>query len=140
MFILGIGVAIVTAGWEEIQRGNFIYLFVYLFALVFGAIGFVDDFQKLRHHANEGLTALQKFLLQLAAAALAAILIQIPHAFKKDGQGTAHRGQPPKQGQHRPASLSSRSHGRSPDGGHDVHQGQHHRQEDDPHQYRGHAN
>ena len=24
MFILGIGVAIVTAGWEEIQRGNFI--------------------------------------------------------------------------------------------------------------------
>lgn len=57
MFILGIGVAIVTAGWEEIQRGNFIYLFVYLFALVFGAIGFVDDFQKLRHHANEGLTA-----------------------------------------------------------------------------------
>ena len=52
MFILGIGVAIVTAGWEEIQRGNFIYLFVYLFALVFGAIGFVDDFQKLRHHAN----------------------------------------------------------------------------------------
>ena len=34
MFILGIGVAIVTAGWEEIQRGNFIYLFVYLFALV----------------------------------------------------------------------------------------------------------
>ena len=45
MFILGIGVAIVTAGWEEIQRGNFIYLFVYLFALVFGAIGFVDDFQ-----------------------------------------------------------------------------------------------
>ena len=38
MFILGIGVAIVTAGWEEIQRGNFIYLFVYLFALVFGAL------------------------------------------------------------------------------------------------------
>ena len=27
-----------------------------------------DDFQKLRHHANEGLTAAQKFLLQLAAA------------------------------------------------------------------------
>ena len=53
MFILGIGVAIVTEGWEEIQRGNFIYLFVYLFALVFGAIGFVDDFQKLRHQHDE---------------------------------------------------------------------------------------
>ena len=76
MFILGIGVAIVTAGWEEIQRGNFIYLFVYLFALVFGAIGFVDDFQKLRHHANEGLTALQKFLLQLAAAVAFTVLLR----------------------------------------------------------------
>ena len=76
MFILGIGVAIVTEGWEEIQRGNFIYLFVYLFALVFGAIGFVDDFQKLRHHANEGLTALQKFLLQLAAAVAFTVLLR----------------------------------------------------------------
>lgn len=56
--------------------GNFIYLFVYLFALVFGAIGFVDDFQKLRHHANEGLTALQKFLLQLAAAVAFTVLLR----------------------------------------------------------------
>ncbi len=54
MFILGIGVAIVTAGWEEIQRGNFIYLFVYLFALVFGAIGFVDDFQKAAPSRQRG--------------------------------------------------------------------------------------
>ena len=49
---------------------------VFLFALVFGAIGFVDDFQKLRHHANEGLTAPQKFLLQLAAAIVFVILMR----------------------------------------------------------------
>jgi phospho-N-acetylmuramoyl-pentapeptide-transferase len=39
-------------------------------------IGFVDDFQKLRHHANEGLTAGQKFLLQLAAAIAFTVLLR----------------------------------------------------------------
>ena len=38
------------------------------FALVFGAIGYIDDYQKVKHHHNTGLTALQKFALQLAAA------------------------------------------------------------------------
>ena len=36
----------------------------------------VDDFQKLRHHANEGLTAGQKFLLQLAAAIVFTVLMR----------------------------------------------------------------
>ena len=36
----------------------------------------MDDFQKLRHHANEGLTALQKFLLQLAAAVAFTVLLR----------------------------------------------------------------
>ena len=68
MFILAIGAAVVVAGWEELRSGNLNHLYVFLFALVFGVIGMIDDFQKLRHHANEGLTASQKFLLQLAAA------------------------------------------------------------------------
>ena len=38
--------------------------------------GFIDDFQKLRHHANEGLTAPQKFLLQLAAAIAFTVLLR----------------------------------------------------------------
>ena len=78
MFILGIGVAIVTV-WagEEIQRGNFSYLFVYLFALVFGAIGFVDDYSKAAASTpTTGLTALQKFLLQLAAAVAFTVLLR----------------------------------------------------------------
>ena len=76
MFILGIGTAVLTAGWEDLQNGLHNHLVVFLFALVFGAIGFVDDLQKLRHHANEGLTAGQKFLLQLAAAIVFTVLLR----------------------------------------------------------------
>ena len=76
MFILGIGIAVLTAGWGDLQSGLHNHLVVFLFALVFGAIGFVDDFQKLRHHANEGLTAPQKFFLQLAAAVVFVILMR----------------------------------------------------------------
>ena len=76
MFILAIGVAVLTAGWEDQLRGSRNHLYVFLFALVFGIIGFIDDFQKLRHHANEGLTAGQKFLLQLAAAIVFTVLLR----------------------------------------------------------------
>ena len=68
MFILAIAVAILIAGAEQFKAGSSGHLVVFLFALVFGVIGFIDDFQKLRHKANEGLTAAQKFLLQLAAS------------------------------------------------------------------------
>lgn len=68
MFILAVAVAILVAGVQQFKQGNSAHLVVFLFALVFGIIGFIDDFQKLRHKANEGLTAIQKFLLQLGAA------------------------------------------------------------------------
>ena len=68
MFIIGIGVTIVILGWRRMMAGSFEHLYVYLFALVFGAIGYIDDYQKVKHHHNTGLTALQKFALQLAAA------------------------------------------------------------------------
>lgn len=68
MFIIGIGVAIVIAGWKGMMEGNFGHLYVYVFSLVFGVIGYIDDYQKVKYHHNTGLTALQKFLLQLAAA------------------------------------------------------------------------
>jgi phospho-N-acetylmuramoyl-pentapeptide-transferase len=48
--------------------GNYAHLYVFLFSLVFGVIGYIDDYQKVKHHQNTGLTSLQKFLLQLAAA------------------------------------------------------------------------
>lgn len=68
MFILGAGVAVFLIGWQQMLHGQFSHLYVYLFALVFGMIGFVDDYRKVRQHQNEGLTAKQKFILQLAAA------------------------------------------------------------------------
>lgn len=68
MFMLGIFVAILIAGWENMMQGDFSHLYVYLFALVFGVIGFLDDYEKVKKKQNLGLTALQKFVLQLAAA------------------------------------------------------------------------
>ncbi len=43
---------------------------VMLFALANGAIGVVDDLTKFKNHRNEGLTATQKYLLQLISAGL----------------------------------------------------------------------
>ena len=68
MFIIGSGVVAFLMGWEAMLRGEFAHLYVYLFALIFGLIGFVDDYRKVRQHQNEGLTAKQKFILQLLAA------------------------------------------------------------------------
>ncbi len=68
MFITGTGVVVFLLGWQRMLAGEFWHLYVYLFALCFGMIGFVDDYRKVRQHQNEGLTPRQKFLLQLLAA------------------------------------------------------------------------
>lgn len=44
--------------------------FVLALALCFGFIGFLDDFTKVRHHQNLGLTSVQKAMLQMAVSAL----------------------------------------------------------------------
>ena len=44
--------------------------FVLLMALAFGAIGFLDDFFKMKYKRNLGLTSIQKFMLQLAISAI----------------------------------------------------------------------
>lgn len=68
MFIVGSGLTALILGWKPMLEGNFTHLYVFLFALAFGIIGFVDDYRKVRQHQNEGLTAKQKFVLQLVAA------------------------------------------------------------------------
>ena len=45
-------------------------VFTFVYALLNGAIGFIDDRVKLLKKQNEGLTAAQKYLLQLLAAVL----------------------------------------------------------------------
>ncbi len=53
-----------------------------LVALAFGAIGFADDYLKVRRRQNRGLSARLKLLLQLAAAALAGgALLSLPSAW-----------------------------------------------------------
>ena len=76
MFIAGIFIAILVTGWKDFSQGRFGALFVFLFALVFGVIGFLDDFMKVKYHKHEGLTASQKFLLQLAAAIVFTVLLR----------------------------------------------------------------
>ena len=68
IFIAGVTAACLSAGWSEMIRGEFGHIFVLVFALVFGAIGFLDDFEKLKKKQNLGLRAKQKFLLQLVVA------------------------------------------------------------------------
>lgn len=68
MFIVGIAAAVLAAGWRDVMAGDMGAVFVLLFALVFGVIGYLDDYEKVKKKENTGLTAGPKFLLQLAAA------------------------------------------------------------------------
>ena len=76
MFIIGIGAATAILGWKDFASGTFGGGFVFLFALVFGVIGYIDDYFKVKKKRNTGLTAPQKFLLQLAAAIFFTVLMR----------------------------------------------------------------
>lgn len=65
MFIIGVAVTVFALGLPYMREGVWLHLHILLFSLAFGMIGFIDDFQKVRHHRNEGLTAKQKLILQL---------------------------------------------------------------------------
>ena len=69
MFIAGVLIACLTAGFNEMLKGVFSHIYVLLFALVFAAIGFIDDYAKLKKKQNLGLKAMHKFILQLIVAA-----------------------------------------------------------------------
>lgn len=76
MFILAALLVCLTVGFDSMLHGKFVHIFVLLFALVFGAIGFLDDWEKIRHHQNTGLSAKAKFLLQLVAALVFVLLMR----------------------------------------------------------------
>ena len=69
IFIAGMGAAVAAVmflnGFSDPRP-----LYMLGLSLVFGAIGFVDDYTKVKKKRNKGLTAMQKLLLQIAAAAL----------------------------------------------------------------------
>jgi len=75
MFIAGTAAALtVLCGSTLISNPAPFY--VLLLALVFGLIGFIDDYAKVKKRNNTGLTAPQKFLLQLAAAIAFIVLLR----------------------------------------------------------------
>lgn len=76
MFICAVTFVCLTVGFKPMLDGDFRHIFVLLFALVFGAIGFLDDWEKLRKKTNLGLSAKAKFALQLAAALVFVLLLR----------------------------------------------------------------
>jgi phospho-N-acetylmuramoyl-pentapeptide-transferase len=64
-----------TLLWANLTN-PFVWLAVGV-TLAFGAIGFVDDYLKVRRRKNLGLTAKGKFLLQVAVAAAAGALLPL---------------------------------------------------------------
>lgn len=67
MFILGTLICLLA---NIPSMKDYTVFYVYLLALAFGIIGSIDDFAKIRHKQNEGLSAFQKMMLQLAVCAL----------------------------------------------------------------------
>lgn len=76
IFIGGVAAACLSAGFSCMREGDFAHIYVLLLALSFGAVGFVDDYKKLKKKQNEGLTAMQKFALQVAVAALFVVVLR----------------------------------------------------------------
>lgn len=76
MFIVAAVVVCLTTGFEQMLVGEFSHIFVLIFALIYGAIGFLDDYEKLKKKQNLGLTAKKKFLLQLVVAIAFILLLR----------------------------------------------------------------
>ena len=70
LIFMGASLLCILTGIGCLMEGQVTHLIVLAFALVFGAIGFIDDYVKVKMKRNLGLTSLQKLVLQLVAAAL----------------------------------------------------------------------
>ncbi|MCL2084244.1 MAG: phospho-N-acetylmuramoyl-pentapeptide-transferase [Oscillospiraceae bacterium] len=66
MFMTGVTAAVLFAGYGLVREGVYAHLYVLMLAWLFGAIGFIDDYCKVKRKQNEGLTATQKLALQAA--------------------------------------------------------------------------
>ncbi len=77
IFIAATVVVALTVGFSDIRGGDYGALFVLLFSLFYGAIGFLDDYEKLRKKQNLGLSAKSKFILQLVVAIALLYLLRL---------------------------------------------------------------
>ncbi len=68
-----IAIVVATLLWTDLSNR---YVWVVLFVTVaFGAIGFIDDFKKLKDKSSDGLSAKWKYTLQSLAALVAAVFL-----------------------------------------------------------------
>ncbi len=86
IFISAVAIVVVTIGFSDLRSGDRGALFVLLFSLFYGAIGFLDDYEKLKKKQNLGLSARAKFLLQLVVAIALLYLLRLegylqPHLY-----------------------------------------------------------
>lgn len=75
MFIIGIGVSVIAVGllsgaFRAGAAATAHYFALFGLALLYGLVGFVDDYAKIKHKANAGLTPMQKLVLQVVVAAV----------------------------------------------------------------------
>ncbi|MGH9488616.1 MAG: phospho-N-acetylmuramoyl-pentapeptide-transferase [Terriglobales bacterium] len=77
--LINIAIIVPTLLWADLSNP---FIWMAMFSVVaFGAIGFVDDFAKLRHRRNLGLRSKQKLALQAGVGLLIALaLIWMVHA------------------------------------------------------------
>lgn len=77
MFIVAMTLCTVGFGWKSMMENHdFTHLYVLALALCYGLVGFADDFVKVKLKRNLGLTAIQKFLLQLAVAVVFLLVLR----------------------------------------------------------------
>ena len=76
--LICISILIPTLLWSDLSN-PYVWL-VMLSTLAFGAIGFVDDYIKVVHRRNKGLTALQKLGLQFLASGAVAVALVLMEA------------------------------------------------------------
>ncbi|TAN24420.1 MAG: phospho-N-acetylmuramoyl-pentapeptide-transferase [Acidobacteria bacterium] len=76
--LINIAILVPTLLWSDL-RNPFIWLAMFS-VVAFGAIGFVDDFSKVRHHRSLGLRSMQKLGLQaLVGLIIALALLWMAH-------------------------------------------------------------
>ena len=77
IFFFGIIAAMIVALILTKGAGALRWLIVLAMAMAYGAIGFIDDWHKIKKSQNKGLSAKQKFLLQLAVAIVFITLLRV---------------------------------------------------------------
>ena len=77
IFVIAMTLAVLTTLPNMVAKHDWRPMVMLGLSLVFGFIGMVDDWTKIKKKHNKGLTALQKLLLQIAAAVLFLVVMRV---------------------------------------------------------------